>query len=204
MNKGFSLAEILVVIAIMAIAGTMLVAIFSSTLRGSNKSQILASIKQNGQAALDKIDKTIRNSDNVVCVTPDKKTLVVEKNGTYSRFRFIAPGSDNGLIKQDNPVQSSTQTLIAFTNQICLDADPLTTVPPSIVLTDTNSQSGVSVNCFGATPDCTTNPIFSRSSAAGFKDQVTVRFNLWPGVGAPSAVAGQIDPVTFQTTIQLR
>ena len=57
-----------------------------------------------------------------------------------------------------------------------------------------NFQSGVSVE----------NGLFSRDKSAGFMDQVTIKFDLKPGLGASQAVAGQIDPVSFQTTIQLR
>lgn len=209
-EKAFTIVEILVVIAIVAIVGTIMVASFTNTLRGSNKSQILAVIKQNGQAVLENVDKTIRAADDVVCVTPSHKTLVVVKDGLHTRYRFIPPnnmdsvlgncgsllGTANGCIQQDNPIQ--------FKNSLCSDdSDPL--IAP-ITLTDTSPQSGVSVDCVtsGGIPNCTSNPVFDRSILAGSKDVVDVRFALNPGVNAPAAITGQIDPVTFQTTVQLR
>ena len=199
MKKGFTLVEMLVVISILSIFGILILTIFTRSLRSSNKSQIIGVIKQNGQAVLENMDKIIRNADNVVCpfVNPDgtrSTTLVVVKNGIYTRFRFR-----NGLIEQDNPrkqdvkdsrpVREETDTELV--NRICHIND--IALSP-ITLTDTNPQTGVSVE----------NGSFVRDRAAGFQDQVTIGFAIKPGVDAPPAIAGQIDPVTFQTTVQLR
>ncbi|MBI2196751.1 type II secretion system protein [Candidatus Daviesbacteria bacterium] len=191
LNSGFTLVEILVVIAITAIVGTIMVAIFSNTLRGSNKSQILAAIKQNGQAVLDHMDKTIRDADEVVCpklVNPEPNTLVIVKNGRYTRFRFVPHPTDNGSIQQDSPAPGSD--INSFLNTVCT----YPALAGTITLTDTNPQSGVSVK----------SGFFSRSQQAGFKDNVTVSFELGPGSAVPPAVADQIDSVVFQTTVQLR
>ncbi len=197
-ERAFTLTEILVVIAIVAIVGTILVAIFTNTLRGSNKSQILAVIKQNGQSVLDSMDKTLRNADNVICPGSSGDTLVVVKAGSFTRYRYVAPSplplpTVNGLIQQDSPTKGALENDTAFIARVCLPNDPMTT---PIILTDTNTQSGVSVNVIST--------LFTRNSLSGFKDSVTVQFTLGPGVAAPAAVASQIDPVTFQTTVQLR
>lgn len=194
MNKGFTLVEILVVMAIVAIAGLILVTIFTNTLRGSNKSQILAVIKQNGQSVLEQMDKTVRNADNVVCVSNDNPStsLVIVKNGIYTRFRFIIKTSTtNGSIQQDNPTQSSSETLPQFITRVCQYTDPMVSAN---ILTDTNSQTGVSIN----------SGFFAPSPLPGYKTAVTTYFKLWAGTEAPSAIAGQIDPVEFKTTIGLR
>lgn len=199
-KNGFTIAEILVVIAIVAIVGTIMVAIFISTLRGSNKSQILAAIKQNGQAVLENMDKNIRGADNVICpkipsidTSAYGDTLVIEKAGTYTRFRITLPTSTaNGLIQQDSPVPplppAPESDIQFFLDNVCMD--PLA---GATTLTDTNTQSGVSAN-----------GLFTRSKLPGAKDNVTVEFTLSPGIRAPAAVAGQIDPVKFQTTVGLR
>lgn len=211
-ERGFTLVEILVVIAIVAIIGLVMIAIFTNTLRGSNKSEILSVIKQNGQAVLDNIDKNVRESDNVICPSPGSSsdTLVVVKNGSYTRYKFIPPnntnptigncGSVNGCIQQDNFIQPATSADIKqFLIDVCNTATFAPVAP--VILTDTNAQTGVSVNC--SDTNCLTN-IFTRNKPAGFKDQVAIKFNLKPGVSAPAVVAGQIDPVSFQTSIELR
>lgn len=220
-KNGFTLAEILVAMAIIAVVGTMLVVIFANTLRGSNKSQILSNIKQNGQAVLENMDKTIRGADNV-CVSNggSGSTLVVIKDGTYTRYRFVPQDNVNGAIgncgsltdpvngciQQDNTIQptppATRSDIQVFIDGLCqTDTDLLT--PPVITLTDTNSQSGVSVipvkDALGRDL-----PIFVRNILPGFKDNVTIRFALKPGVQAPSIVSSQIDPVAFDTTVGLR
>ena len=202
-ENGFTLTEILVVIAIIAIVGTILVLIFTNTLRGSNKSQMLAVIKQNGQAVLEDMDKTFRGSDAVICpfLTPpdtiiQSANVVVSKNGVYTRYRFIdSTPTTNGLIEKDHPVKQiilgQKETESDFINRVCNINDLMT---DEVILTDTNLQTGVSVE----------NGLFTRDQFAGSTDQVTIQFDLVPGVGISQEVAGQIDPVTFQTTVQLR
>jgi len=197
-KKGFTLVEILVVIAILSVLGVLILTIFTRTLRGSNKSQIIGKIKQNGQSVLEQMDKTVRNSDKVVCVI--SSNLVVVKNGIYTRYRFIPPTSSaNGLIQQDNPAKQNVQdsnppseeTDSEFKNRVCTIDDSMS---EALIITDTNLQTGVSVE----------NGLFTRDRSAGFLDQVTISFVLKPAVDVSQAVAGQIDPVSFQTTIQLR
>lgn len=201
MKKGFTLVEILVVIAVLSIVGVIVLTIFTQTLRGSNKSQIIGIIKQNGQSVLENMDKTIRGADNVVCPTiTTVKTLVVVKNGEYTRFRFFDPiaGSTNGQIQQDFPVQpqppAPKSDIDLFLANVCTDPMGTDSLLPVQVLTDTNPKTGVSIE----------NGLFTRNRLAGFTDQVTIEFNLKPGVETPQAVAGSIDAVTFRTTIQLR
>lgn len=204
---GFTLIEILVVMAIVAIVGTFLVTTFANTLRGSNKAQMLAAIKQNGQTVLDNMVKAIREADKVVCVTSSGNTLVLIKNGVYVRYRFIQGiSNENGQIKQDNPVQpplpdSKNETRL-FINSLCTDdTDPLG--EDAVILTDTNTQSGISV--IQAKNDLGYNQlIFKRNSTAGTRDSIKVQFVLKPGAGVALGVASQIDPVVFQTTVQLR
>ncbi len=204
---GFTLAEVLVVIGVLSIAGVLVLAIFSGSLRGNNKSQILIAIKQNGQSVLESMTSVIRNADHIVCpaiispaTTASSPNLVVVSKGIYTRYRFIpftpsAPNS-NGLIQQDNPVKQldpatgKEETDTVFVNRVCTSDNPM---PAALVLTDTNPQSGVSIN--GS---------FARERSAGFKDGVKINFTLSPAVNALPSVAGQIDPVRFETTIQLR
>ncbi|TSC87429.1 MAG: Uncharacterized protein G01um10147_606 [Microgenomates group bacterium Gr01-1014_7] len=210
-QKGLTLIELLVVMAVLAIAGTFIFNIFTSTLRGSNKTQILGVIKQNGQAVLETMDKTIRNSDNVVCpfflsptdITSSSNTLVTVKNGIYTRYRFFPPEQEaNGLIKQDNPVKQNVgettieETDPQFVDRICNVSSLLSN---AVFLTDTNPQTGVSISIQSGQ-----SGIFTRNRSSGFKDKVTIKFTVKPGVGVSISVSGQIDPVLFQTTINLR
>lgn len=193
-RSGFTLVEMLVVIAVLSIFGLLILTIFTRSLRGGNKAQIIGIIKQNGQAVLEQMDKTIRNSDNVVCPSNDtpSTTLIVVQKGVYTRYRFT-----NDWIQLDNPSKTTDidtgqeETDTKFKNRVCTVNNQM--LQPTI-LTDTNLQTGVSVE----------NGSFIRDKSAGFRDQVTIKFDLKPGVKAPEVIRGQIDAVNFQTTVQLR
>lgn len=206
-SLGFTLAEILVVLGILSILGLIVLTIFTRSLRGTNKTQIILAIKENGQSVLETIDKAIRSSDNLVCpalpagvMKISSNTLVIFKEGLYTRYRISLPDDSttsptclqNGCITVDLPTKTAEETTDQlFINRVCNSTDPL--VSPTI-LTDTDPDKGVLLS----------GGIFSLDRKAGFKDSMTVEFTLKAPPGAPSAVAGQIDPVTFETTVQLR
>lgn len=187
MRKGFTIVEMIVVIAVVSIMVLILAQIFSRTLRSSSKAQALGSVKQNGQAALEAMDKTIRNSGSryVICPAPTAPsgtvtgtTLVVQSiDGVFTRYRFI-----NGQIQQDYPS--------AFGATLCQD----NLVNPQTI-TDADPKTGVSVASGGG---------FSINRQAGIGDTVTIDFYLNPGIDIAPVFSGQIDPIRFMTTITLR
>lgn len=215
MKRGFTLAEMLVVISVLSVVGVIITTIFIRNLRGSNKSQIISQIKQNGQTVLETMDKTIKNADNLVCIIPNTDntdntvyTMVVEKGGLYTRYRLTPPQDQtvppacltNGCIAQDNPTKEPNQatgkeeTDPEFIMRVCIPNDSMQSAN---ILTDTNTQTGVKV----------LRGVFSeadKEQSAGFKKAVKIFFVLGAGAGAAPAVTGQIDPVTFETTVQLR
>lgn len=189
-KKGFTLLEILVVIGVLSVIGVIVVTIFTRTLKGNNRAQLVGAIKQNGQAVLENMSQIIRNADNVVCVVPD--TIVVVQSGQYTRYKFISSTTTaNGYIKEDFPTQPTDKDLKVFIDGLCAPND--TPASPQI-LTDTNPQTGVSIE----------NGLFTKTGQSGSKDAVTVKFDLLPGKTAPAAVVSSLDAVNFQTTIQLR
>ena len=61
-GSGFTLPELLVVIAVLSLLGILSLTIFIRSLRANNKSQILLTIKQNGQTAMNTMSKAVRDS----------------------------------------------------------------------------------------------------------------------------------------------
>lgn len=59
-KNGFTLIEMLVVITMVAVIGTLVVTILAMTLRGSRKADLVSNIKQNGNAAISQIVRQIR------------------------------------------------------------------------------------------------------------------------------------------------
>src|SRR3989344_4544421 len=61
-NKGFTLIEILVVMAVLIFIGLIIGSIVMSVLRGTNKTNTLTQVRQNGSYAISQISKTLRNA----------------------------------------------------------------------------------------------------------------------------------------------
>ena len=199
-GTGFTLVEVLVVVAVLSLVGVLVVAIFTNTLRGSNKSQITLAIKQNGQAVLENMDKTIRNSNEVICLGNNSNNtiqtiVVMDKKGAYIRYTLLTDPSKNtnGAIYQDNPVKSDDQAFESFKEEVCRIINVNSLFSPA-VLTDTRLQSGVRV----------VGGSFKKDPTTEFKEVITIEFTLEPGVKAPPFLTGQIDPSTFQTSVELR
>lgn len=194
-KTGFTLIEILVVVSLLTVVGTFLVDIFIRTIQGNLKAQILATIKQNGQVVLDGVDKTVRGADHVVCpnivspalsATSDTLVLDMGDKTTYTRYRFIIGNvNNNGVLEMDQPAKSSSGDLCDSV------ASPISS--PQI-LTNNNQNTGVNIQ----------GGAFIRTRPIGFKDEVTINFNVAPPVHIPGSLAGQIDPVHMETTIVLR
>ncbi|MDO8619044.1 MAG: type II secretion system protein [Candidatus Daviesbacteria bacterium] len=204
-QRGFTLVEILVVTAVTSVILIFLTQIFFSSLRGGNKAQALAIIKQNGQSVLDTLDKNIRNSDNIVCpaiptgaTSATSNTLVIVKNGIFTRYRFKnASNGSIGELDQDTPVQDlqdpNQQNINNFINlNLCNESDPLQA--PTVNAVTDNGPSSVSVS----------NGVFIRNKPKGFKDVVTIDFDLSPAGDLNLKTFGQLSPVPFKTTVELR
>ncbi len=186
-KRGFTLIEVLVVISIMGIMGMILTEIFIRSLRGGNKAEVLAILKQNGQSVLETMDKNIRNSEAVVCTDSAGEILVLEKAGIYTRYRFI-----DGQLGEDHPILTDS-TQDQFRQDICTNSN-YSNLDPTIL---TDFEKVAVTNSEG-------KKIFTSSEPSGFKAIVTINFMLEAGGNIPKSVRDQIDPVPFVTTIQVR
>ncbi len=205
-NKGFTLAEILVVLGVLAVMLILLTEIFFSSIRGGNKTQIIGSLNENGRAIIDMIDKNVKNADEILCPvfyrtnstnSEESAVLVTVKDGVYTRYKIVLPtATENGKIVRDNPtLEGQSQTVPNrnnFIQQICNERDIVGDNP--VAISDTNTTSGVSV----------ANGSFTRIKSAGLKDSVTINIDLLPGVNSPEKIPGRIDVVNFTTTIGVR
>lgn len=217
MKRGFTLPELLVVIGVLSIIGALTLTIFVRSLRANNKTQILLAIKQNGQIAMDLMDKSIRDADNIVCVENNslteitRSTLVLEKKGSFTRYRIISftsvPDVANGYLIKDNPSPDGDNEIVpvpppagavgyttAFSDRVCAPNDVIRPDYKPAFLTDTNPNTGQSVKS-GA---------FTLKEQSGFKDFIVIDFTLGSGESAPPAIAGEITPVNFHTSVDLR
>lgn len=199
--------EAVIAISIVGVVGVLASTLLSRAFRGSNKTELLGNIRQNGQTALSIIDGTIRNSLGVVCTLNQSSASIIAvrttAEGKYVRF-IIKPEQNltaNGYIIQQ---QFSDLTDAGGTyNDPELLCDTSSTKYPETgfnrsILTDQNINTGVSIKSGN----------FSENSAPGYKDVVTVIFDLGPAVknygGFENLLGGSTGSVRFQTSIQLK
>ncbi len=203
-KNGFTLAEILVSLGVLAILMVLLTQIFFNSVRSGTKSQTVGIINENGRYILDMVDKGVQSADEIICPTflneGKGNILVVLKNGVYTRYSFTEPktvGNQdvNGYLERDNPVPDSedNQNLNVFAGRVCVPTNFIST-NNKIKITDDNIYTGVSV----------VNGLFTRHKNVGGKDSMTIQFDLLPSVNASNKIPGKIDPISFSTTVGLR
>jgi Tfp pilus assembly protein PilW len=64
-SRGFTFIELLVSMTIIMLVGTVIVTVFFSALRGTDKSQSLIAVRQNGNFALSQIANAIRQAESI-------------------------------------------------------------------------------------------------------------------------------------------
>ncbi|MBI5044479.1 MAG: type II secretion system protein [Candidatus Levybacteria bacterium] len=84
--KGFTLVELLAVIAITGVVGTLMFGILFTTLRGASKSDSMGTIQKNGDFVMSQISRTIRFASALdtpsTCYTAPTPTPVVNSSIT--------------------------------------------------------------------------------------------------------------------------
>src|SRR6185437_15252578 len=77
---GFTLVEMLAVMVVFIVIGTLIIAIMVTTFRTSNKTDVLTLVKQNGNYAITQMAKTIRDARSLVspypCYPPAQSTSI--------------------------------------------------------------------------------------------------------------------------------
>lgn len=183
MHSGFTLIEFLVVLGllVMTVGSTLL--FLTSILKGSNKANVTAEAKQNGQVVLDSIEKKVRNAINVTPIGTGLDRITLEqpdKNNIHLKCVSPRNASENGLI---GIVQQASEP---STDDLYRD-NPLTNKDPiaGVDITDCN------FDVLGSSDGGTSPPI------------VTIRFTVNQGVLAPSR-KDFVANVQMQTSIALR
>lgn len=216
-ETGFTLLEMIIVVALIATLGLIFGNILTQTLRGQSKARLINQVKQNGQVILDRLSNDTRQARKVVCVVdnssnpsePDTIVLyapqadMVESptetipGGNYLRFRFVPPaGNDNGhiiadkFLASDYPESNTPSSLCAMTT------DQFKSVE---YITNLGGVSGVSIDRLSA-------PVFKLDQSAGYNDQVTIGFKISQGKKAGAGYEFQVkdEGIAYSTTVALR
>ena len=81
-QRGFTLLEMLVSVAIIAMVSVVLSQVFISTIRTNAKTEILKEVKQNGDLAIESISRMVQNAKSISCPTATSLLIVNPDGGS--------------------------------------------------------------------------------------------------------------------------
>ena len=127
-SKGFTLVELLIVVGLVLIIGTVGTSIITSVLRSYNKAHIINEIEQNGNYALSLMESQIRNARSVYPTSGTTQTLrVTPQEGEDFTFEIaggvVRKGSE---ILTNNDPNSGVEVVAADSNFTISGTSPQT------------------------------------------------------------------------------
>lgn len=111
-NAGFTLVEVMVVLVIILVVGTMIVGVMFAVARNANKAKALDAVKKNGNYAIEQMGRSIRYARTFDGVSPDGE------DGTYVGNCTIASASNSSPSQSVASVQASPGFFATFANKI--------------------------------------------------------------------------------------
>jgi prepilin-type N-terminal cleavage/methylation domain-containing protein len=181
-NRGFTLIEILAVMMVFGIIGSVAAGILVTTLRTSNKSAILTTVKQNGDYAITQITKTLRNSytlqiPTAPCGNPSAPTTtsdleVLDNNGNQSTISCVGANPPSGVPANTITIQagSSAQTSLLDTTKVKTVTCAFTCAQTSL-----SDYPVIGIN-FGLSQKSTSNFVEQIASASAINFSTSVVF----------------------------
>jgi prepilin-type N-terminal cleavage/methylation domain-containing protein len=187
-KKGFTLIELLASIAVIVVIGSVIAGIITSSLRGSNKTNTIEAIRQNGNYALSQISKNIeyaqvfnglsRNGTNYD--TSCQFSIAPTPTPVITPYNFIKiTGLNNNIIEYKCDTSASPVVFTVNNNgneNAIIDTNSVNLTSCSITCTQTNE---------------TDVPIIGIGFTLGPKKQNGLVENSTP-------------PITFQTSVTMR
>lgn len=172
-THGFTLIELIVTVAAIALMSIILSQIFFTTLRTNTKTEILKEVKQNGDLAQETLTRMIQNAQSLstICdttgvestsislVNPDGGTTVLGCADDNSVARLASTSASGVEYLTSSNVTLGTTCATATISFVCKGG---TGVPNSITISFTLSQVGTPVSQFD-------------TSTAEFQTTVTTR-----------------------------
>lgn len=148
-NDGFTLLEMMVTIAIIALLSVVFSQIFISTLRSNTKTEILKEVKQNGNLALESMTRMIQNATRVTC--PSSQTLSIQNPDGNTTTLACAEDSTTTRIASSSASETVylSSTLVSLGSSVCSSSTLLFTcdlvsgLPSRISIAFRLSQAGL-------------------------------------------------------------
>ncbi len=134
LNKGFSLIELLTVIGVLAVIGSIVVSVITITLRGTKKTDLLEAARQNGDTALSQMVKDIRYAQSLdfptSCVPSQTTSSITITSLAQTQTTYACTA---GTINANNNSLFNTSSLkVSSCSFVC--AQPTVSDPPIITI----------------------------------------------------------------------
>lgn len=111
-QNGFTLIEVLVVVAVTGILTVMATVIFINTVRNSKKAEITSEARQNSALVIDRLQKDARTATNLAISGTGRTLTISHPSGAIVWNCTLPSGTNNGFI---------TRNSIAVTNKDNVD-----------------------------------------------------------------------------------
>lgn len=145
-KSGFTLIEILVVVGILGIIAVIGSNMFFTVFRGSTKTKVLTTVKQNGDYALSVIGRMVRNSseilknsDGQVCTLGMKKIKIKNPDKGETEFACLEVGTVNGRIASNSAQITSDEVKVDNCSFDCSSSGQF--YPETVTISFTLSQN---------------------------------------------------------------
>jgi len=117
-NAGFTLLELIMVVALTAMISVGVTHSFVTTLRGSNHATQLSYVKEEGDYAITTFERAIRNSKSVITCTPSMSELRVQDFSIPpNTFRYFLMA---GRLRIDETIAGVTTTRTLTSDRVTI------------------------------------------------------------------------------------
>lgn len=192
-NRGFTIIELLIVMLILVIVGGLMTSIFVVSLRSTNKSNNLATVRQNGNGAIEQMSRKLRYATKIVGLGNTLPVTTLDSN----------PGlCSDGSVDLD---PSQYYKMISFETE---NPDPNIDTPILNTFSCNDSDGTIDIDT-----DAITDKLHTSVQNCSFSciqqpsgSTVNIYFKMSDKNGGTSTEINEnvVTPITFSTSVTLR
>lgn len=153
-GRGFSLIEMLVVLAVFSILAVVASQVLIISLRSARKSESVVVVKQNVDYAISTIERLLRNAQDITFCSPGGTSQLdyIDENNKAGRFRCTCAGSDCYIASGSaSPVRiTSDDVTITNCGSVFTCPVPAPNVAESVIINLKAKHSGLGTGVEGA------------------------------------------------------